>query len=69
MINLFSGFTSDPKTSKFELHARLPRIEMIAKYKIDGKVLILPIRGEGASNLTLGEFLIFLEVLKQFELF
>lgn len=27
---------------------------MIAKYKIDGKVLILPIRGQGKSNLTFG---------------
>lgn len=54
-FNYFSGFGSDPKTSKYELHARIPRLEMIAKYKIDGKVLILPIRGAGASNLTLGK--------------
>lgn len=28
---------------------------MISQYKIDGKVLILPITGSGGSNLTLGE--------------
>lgn len=50
-----SGFEKDPKRSKFEIHARLPRIELDAKYKADGKVLILPITGNGKSNLTLGE--------------
>lgn len=50
-----SGFERNPKSSKFELYARIPRLQMIAEYKINGNVLILPIKGNGASNLTLGE--------------
>lgn len=36
---------------------------MISKYKIDGKVLILPIQGSGKSNLTLGKLQMFLELI------
>lgn len=54
MFNFCSGFERDPKKSKFEIHARVPRIVMLAKYRVEGKVLILPIRGAGRSNLTLG---------------
>lgn len=54
---LHSGFGSVVAGSKYEVHARIPRIEMIAKYNIEGRVLILPITGNGKSNLTLGEFL------------
>jgi len=39
--------------SKYEVHARIPRVEMIAKYNIAGRVLVLPITGNGKSNLTL----------------
>lgn len=51
-----SGFGSEPKDSKYEVHARIPRVEMIAKYNIEGRVLVLPITGNGKSNLTLGKF-------------
>jgi hypothetical protein len=53
---IHSGFEKDPRKSKFELHARVPRIELDSKYKVDGKVLILPITGNGKSNLTLGNW-------------
>lgn len=47
---------------QFEVHARIPRVEMIARYKIDGRVLVLPITGNGKSNLTLGKFLVLLNL-------
>lgn len=37
------------------VHARVPRIIIDAKYIVDGKVLVLPITGKGAANLTLGK--------------
>lgn len=49
-----SGFESNVANSKYEVYARIPRVEMIAKYIIDGRVLVLPITGNGKSNLTMG---------------
>lgn len=50
-INCFSGFGKDPKTSKYEVHATVPKIVIKGKYKIDGRVLVLPIQGEGNADL------------------
>lgn len=50
----FSGFEKDPRTSKYELEAKIKRVVMAGKYKVNGKVLVLPIQGKGRSNLTLG---------------
>lgn len=55
IINKTIGFDHDPKSSKYEIHARVPRLELIAKYNISGRVLILPIQGNGRSNLTFGK--------------
>lgn len=53
--NLFiyfsSGFTADPRTSKYEVHANVPKISINGKYKVNGRVLVLPIRGDGDANL------------------
>lgn len=49
----FRGFEADPRTSKFELEAIVPQVTLRGKYKINGKVLILPITGKGRSDLTL----------------
>lgn len=46
-----SGFTSDPHTSKYEVYATVPKISITGRYKIDGRVLVLPIRGEGNADL------------------
>lgn len=46
-----SGFTADPRTSKYEVHATVPKITIKGKYKVNGQVLVLPIRGEGTANL------------------
>lgn len=41
----FSGFGPDPNKSKFEVYATVPKITINGRYKIDGRVLVLPIRG------------------------
>lgn len=47
----FSGFGPDPGTSKFEVYATVPKITITGKYKIDGRVLVLPIQGDGKAHL------------------
>lgn len=49
-----SGFEKDPTTSKFEIHANCAQLSMIARYKIKGKVIVLPVVGNGPANLTFG---------------
>lgn len=46
-----SGFTSDPTLSKYEVYATVPKISIIGKYKVNGRVLVLPIQGEGNASL------------------
>lgn len=46
-----SGFDADPNTSKYEVYATVPKVSITGKYKVDGRVLVLPIRGEGDANL------------------
>lgn len=41
--------------SKIVFDAYVPQIMLIGQYRINGQVLILPIQGEGFSNLTLGK--------------
>lgn len=50
---IFSGFGSDPHTSKYEVYATVPKIIINGKYKIDGRVLLLPIKGDGDAHLEL----------------
>lgn len=38
------------------MDAYIPKIALIGQYKINGQVLVLPIQGEGFSNLTQGKF-------------
>lgn len=33
-----------------------PALYLVGPYKISGRVLVLPIQGEGKSNITLSEF-------------
>ncbi|XP_031638896.1 protein takeout-like [Contarinia nasturtii] len=51
VINRVVGFDTDPSTSKYEVYAIVPKISISGKYKIDGRVLVLPIKGEGKANL------------------
>ncbi|KFB51942.1 AGAP012703-PA-like protein [Anopheles sinensis] len=50
-IKKASGFTPNP--TKMELDLLVPVVSLIGGYKINGKVLILPIQGEGSSNMTM----------------
>ncbi|XP_054726280.1 protein takeout-like [Anastrepha obliqua] len=48
------GFGKTPE-GRHEILLEAPYISMLSDYVIDGKVLILPIKGEGRSNFTLVE--------------
>ncbi|XP_058169536.1 protein takeout-like [Anopheles ziemanni] len=50
-IKKASGFTPNP--TKMELNLLVPVASLVGGYKINGKVLILPIQGEGSSNMTM----------------
>lgn len=49
----FSGFEADPKSTSPEISALIPSVKLMGDYTINGKVLILPIIGNGRSNLTM----------------
>lgn len=55
VINKTVGFGRDPSSSKYEIYARVPRLQLLANYNVTGRVLILPIVGNGRSNLTFGK--------------
>lgn len=38
-----------------EWDCKIPRAQLYGDYKADGKILVLPITGEGKANWTLGE--------------
>uniref|UniRef100_A0A182QFP2 Haemolymph juvenile hormone binding protein n=1 Tax=Anopheles farauti TaxID=69004 RepID=A0A182QFP2_9DIPT len=50
-IKKASGFTANP--TKMDMSLLVPVASLVGGYKINGKVLILPIQGEGASNMTM----------------
>lgn len=45
------GFGKDIFNSKYELYAKLPRLSLTGDYTIDGRVLVLPIKGTGKATL------------------
>lgn len=51
-MRISSGFTDDP-AGQNEIQLTFPRLELISPYSMDGRVLILPVQGNGDSNLTL----------------
>lgn len=51
-----SGFEKDPTTSKFEIYANVDQLQLIAKYKAKGNIIILPVVGQGPANLTFGKY-------------
>lgn len=48
-----SGFGKDPEGSKFEIYATVPNLALNGDYKINGKILVLPIQGDGKSKLNI----------------
>uniref|UniRef100_W8CD27 Protein takeout n=1 Tax=Ceratitis capitata TaxID=7213 RepID=W8CD27_CERCA len=51
------GFGKTPE-GRHEILLETPYLSLLSDYKIDGKVLILPVKGEGKSNITLVQPLI-----------
>lgn len=45
----------DVKTRHIELTASVPLLTVRGRYTADGRVLILPIKGDGDANVTLGK--------------
>lgn len=50
---LCSGFQENPE-GKYQLEFKGPVLTLIGPYTIEGRVLLLPIQGTGASNITIG---------------
>ncbi|GAB0088226.1 uncharacterized protein DMENIID0001_026190 [Sergentomyia squamirostris] len=57
-VTRVKGFDKDPTDVLFEAEAKLDQVQLIGQYKIDGRVLILPIQGHGKSNLTLDNLIL-----------
>ena len=53
MFTFYSGFERDPRKSKFEMYGSFPKIALRGKYTADGRILILPIKGDGDANIVL----------------
>lgn len=49
-----SGFNRNPQGNKLDIRLKSPKIELHGPYKAMGRVLLLPIQGDGICNLTLG---------------
>lgn len=47
------GFEKIPDGQVFSVNATVDQVKLLGDYKINGRVLVLPIRGQGRSNLTL----------------
>lgn len=60
----FRGFDENIE-GKYELRAKGPQVSLLGPYTIAGKILILPIQGEGQSNITISEYHVLTDVLQQ----
>ncbi|XP_055383167.1 protein takeout-like [Condylostylus longicornis] len=64
----FVGFEKDPTKSKFEFYGRIPNLKINAKYDVKGKVLGLPIEGDGPLEMEIGNVDVSLKIkLKESE--
>lgn len=51
----FEGLTSNTDRSKLTVKFNVPQLELDGPYKIDGKVLILPVQGNGKTSMKFSE--------------
>lgn len=51
----FVGFEKDPLKSKFEFYGKVPSLKIKAKYNVKGKVLSLPIEGDGPLEIEIND--------------
>lgn len=54
-IIICSGFNIDPQRSDLLVVARIPLVTLRGNYTIQGRVLVLPIQGDGQSLITLAD--------------
>jgi Haemolymph juvenile hormone binding protein (JHBP) len=50
-----SGFNRNSQSDKVDFRFKMPQLQITGPYKSFGKILLLPIQGDGTSNMTLGE--------------
>ncbi|KAF2886369.1 hypothetical protein ILUMI_19804 [Ignelater luminosus] len=53
-------FKFDPRKQHLAITVYIENANLISHYNIDGKILILPIRGDGAANITFGNMFLYL---------
>lgn len=53
VISKVSGFKADPEGNKLEIRMKVPSITVHGPYTGNGRVMILPVQGDGISNITL----------------
>lgn len=49
------GFRKEIDKAKIEMRFKCPALNIQGPYKLDGRVLVLPVQGDGIINLTLGK--------------
>lgn len=54
-VQSVSGFEKLPDGQVFNVNATVDQVKLLGDYKINGRVLVLPIQGHGKSNLTLND--------------
>lgn len=52
-----SGFKKNPQGNILEIHFKTPLASAVGPYKMSGKILILPLDGEGNMKLNFGNIL------------
>lgn len=64
-VHSVRGFETNPEGQVFSVNATAPQVQLVGNYKINGRVLVLPIQGQGRSNLTLENVKINLKYITQ----
>lgn len=50
---LHRGFDRNPENDQHEVHCRVPKLTIKGNYKVNGRVLVLPIQGDGKATIVL----------------
>lgn len=54
-ITKMSGFEKSFEKAKIEVIVNFPQMRLEGPYKIDGRVQVLPVQGQGNANMTFSE--------------
>lgn len=55
-VTQINGFRKDFERAKMEIRFNYPILSIYGPYKLEGKVLVLPVQGDGIANLTFCKF-------------